>query len=524
MVLKDRIKDLFKNYSLCNDGCKYEGIDLGNKTIICNCKVKSNISLEVINSTFQQLEDIHIDSNFALIKCFNLVFSFKNKEKNYGFWIFLFLILAQVPLLILFFKKGIRQIKEYIVNEMKEYGYIDVIKTEEKIVEEKTEEKSLNLNIKKRKKKRKASIKNNYPPKRKSSKLVDNSSIKNIKLSGRQIISNINSNEINYKDKENNNEDIMKNNKNNNNIKRKIKIKKRKSIKIIINNAINSVQTQAIDKDNNNEEKEAKGNTFNINLININLNNIKEYTPQSSLHILNNYIFEEAIKYDMRSILAIFYIFLLSKQAICHAFLYRSPLELFPLRFCLLIFITSCDLALNAFFYLDDKISNKYKYAQNLFLFTFNSNITIILLSTLIGFVFMTLWTNLGNSSNELRNVFRSEEEKIQKDKKYIITKERKIEIMGKIERILKIYKIKVIILLSGEISLMLFFWYYVTAFCHVYQSTQISWILDSFLSMLTRLFIIVFLSLLFAKLYRLSVESNVECIYKFVLFFYCFG
>ena len=71
---------------------------------------------------------------------------------------------------------------------------------------------------------------------------------------------------------------------------------------------------------------------------------------------------------------------------------------------------------------------------------------------------------------------------------------------------------------------LMLFFWYYVTAFCHVYSSTQTSWLLDSFLSMLSRLIIIILLSLGFAKLYRISIESNFYCIYKFVLFFYCFG
>ena len=67
VTLKDRIKDLYKNYSLCNDGCKYEGIDSDNKTIICNCKVKSNISLEVINSTLKKIDEIQVDSNFALI-------------------------------------------------------------------------------------------------------------------------------------------------------------------------------------------------------------------------------------------------------------------------------------------------------------------------------------------------------------------------------------------------------------------------------------------------------------------------
>ena len=272
------------------------------------------------------------------------------------------------------------------------------------------------------------------------------------------------------------------------------------------------------------EIKEKGNNIFNFNLININLNNIKEYTPNNSLHILNNYNFEEAIQYDMRSILAIFYIFLLSKQAIFHAFLYRSPLELYPLRFCLLIFIMSSDLALNAFFYFDDKISEKYKYAKNLFLFTFNSNITIILLSTFIGFVFMTLFTNLGNSINNIRNIFKNEEQKILKDKKYIVNEQRKKEILDEINKIIKKHKIKVIILISIESLFILFFWYYVTAFCHVYSRTQLSWLLDSFLSILSRLIIELLLSLGFAKLYRISIESNVQCIYKFVLFFYCFA
>ena len=277
-----------------------------------------------------------------------------------------------------------------------------------------------------------------------------------------------------------------------------------------------------------NERKELnnkKGNTIvDFRLININLNNIKKYTPQKSLLILNNYTFEEAIEYDMRSICAIFFIFLLSKEPACHAFLYRSPLELFSLRLCFLIFIISNDLALNAFFYFNDNISEKYKYARNLFLFTFSNNITIILLSTLVGFIFMTLFTNLSNSVNSIRDIFRKEEEKLKKDKKYEVTKKRKEEILDEIKKILNKHKIKVIILIIIEVSLMIFFWYYVTAFCHVYPSTQTSWLLDSFLSILSRIIIISLISLGFAKLYRISIESRAHCIYKFVLFFYSFG
>ena len=129
-------------------------------------------------------------------------------------------------------------------------------------------------------------------------------------------------------------------------------------------------------------------------------------------------------------------------------------------------------MALNAFFYLDDKISKRYKYTKNLFLFTFNNNITIILLSTFIGFVFLTLFTNLSNLTNKIRNVFRKEEEKIKKDKKYIVTNKSKKEVIKEIGNILKKQKIKIIILITFEVSLILFFWYYVTAFCHIYSKT----------------------------------------------------
>ena len=162
-------------------------------------------------------------------------------------------------------------------------------------------------------------------------------------------------------------------------------------------------------------------------MITINLNLKNKIVLNKSRYILNNYNYEEAIKYDMRGTCEIFYIFLLSKQPIFHAFLFRSPLELFPLRLCLLIFIISSDLALNAIFYLDDKISEKYQYAKGLFLFAFSNNITIILLSTLIGFFFMTIFTNLSNATYNIREVFKKEELKLKKKRSImLLIKEKK--------------------------------------------------------------------------------------------------
>ena len=239
--------------------------------------------------------------------------------------------------------------------------------------------------------------------------------------------------------------------------------------------------------------------------------------------ILNIYTFKEAITSDFRPICKIFYIYLLTKQSIFHAFLYKSPIVVFPLRFILLIFIISSDFALNSIFYFDDKISEKYRYTHNLFIFALNKNITVILLSTFIGFVLLTLFAKLSNSTNAIREVFKKEEEKMKSNKKYNVTDERKREILKEIEKILKIYKIKVFIFIFIELVLMLFFWYYVTIFCHVYRTTQKSWLLDSFLTMLSRIIIDCLLCLGFAKLYRMAVESNIHCLYKLSLFFYSF-
>ena len=275
---------------------------------------------------------------------------------------------------------------------------------------------------------------------------------------------------------------------------------------------------------NMNNQNEKENNIINFSIINININNFKERQPQDSNQTLRNYTFEEAIIYDRRSILKIFYIYLLWKQIIFHTFLQKSPLELFSLRLCLFIFTFSLDLALNSLFYFNDNISKKYHYAKNLFLFTFSNNYTIILLSTLASFIFIPLIIKLSNSTNEIRNVFRNEEEKLKKNKKYKIGEKRKKEIFLEIEKILKKFKIKIIFLLVIEIILILFFWYFVTAFCHVYTYTQKSWLLDSFLSILSRFVIELLFALFFAKLYIVAVESNCYSFYRILLFIYDFS
>ena len=492
LILEDRIKDLYQDFTLCEEGCYFDKIDINSMLISCQCNIKENITIEIKEINDEKAVEKITSLNFEIIKCYNLAFSFKGKMKNYGFWILSILFLFYFIFLINYSCNGIKPIKDYIFNEMIKYGYMNKKssiqkkfgsngKRNVKFLETKNSMKTSNKPINPPKKKKDFDSMTTYKKtnyKRmltsKSNKIINNIQITN-QISNKTLLS------------------CKKRNKNNNNIKNN---KKNKSIK-----------------------------NLDLNLISINLNNLsqREVSPKESNITLYNYTMKEAFKYDRRNILVIFYIYLLSKEAFFHAFFYKSPLVLFPLRFCLLLFIISSDLALNAFFYFNDNISRKYRNTKNIFIFTLSNNMTVILLSTLITFIFLTLFTNLSNTTKDLRDIFKNEENKIRKNKNYQVTQTQKDKIKKNVENILSKYKCKIFFLFLIEIILMLFFWYYTVVFCHVFSGTQISWLINSALSMLSRIIIDVLLCLLFSKLYRIGVRANYACIYKISLFFYGF-
>ena len=128
------------------------------------------------------------------------------------------------------------------------------------------------------------------------------------------------------------------------------------------------------------------------------------------------------------------------------------------------------------------------------------------------------------NIKNALFDFFIKEEEKMRKNKKYKVDEKRKKDIFKEIEKIFRRLKIKIAVLIIIQITLMMFFWYYITAFCHVYKSTQRSWLWDSFLSIISRMVIEFLFAMLFAKLYLISIQSNIYTIYRIVMFIYDFS
>jgi hypothetical protein len=271
-----------------------------------------------------------------------------------------------------------------------------------------------------------------------------------------------------------------------------------------------------------NQEKNWPGYYF---LIQINANNSLNDKPPESKYILDNYNYEQAIKYDKRNFLRILFICLLTKENILNTFFFYSPLELQPLRLSIFIFTYSCDFALNALFYSNQNISDKYHYnGDSLYLFIFVNNMTITVFSTVFSYLLVKSLNYLTNSKESIEQLFRKEEELMRENKNYKVNNNKKKKIYINLLKIYKYMKFKIACFIIIEFVIMVFFFYYITAFCEVYKETQKSWIYDSFISFLLSIPFELLESFFITTLYTLSIKYRFKMIYKIVLFLYNLG
>ena len=520
LILKDRVSDIYQNYSLCDNGCEYEQIDIQNMSVTCSCNIKTEINTEVSPPVFGEIvEDTFKDSNFGVIRCYNLVFSLDNKLHNIGFLILLLFVLAHIICFIIYFISGINSIVIFVQKEMEKNNYI----------------------IRKSNPKKKKNIrKKNIPENNSNSKNDFNSTLLIYQHKKNKII-------------QKNNKETKKNNKISKKDKTKssnIKAKARNNQPIFIfnykfdnnyyNSKFNSSKKHLNYNDklkSNNRKKTVKYNQpiskMNkelkfpgyYNLIQINANNSIKNKPPESKFILDNYDYEEAIKYDKRDFWRIYFICLLSKENILNTFFFKSPLEIQSIRLSIFIFSYSCDFALNAVFYLNQNISDKYHYeGDSLYIFTIVNNMTISVFSTIFSYLLVKSLNILTNSKESIEILFRKEEKKMRKNKEYKVNKNAIKNIYTNLLKVYKNMKIKIIFYIIIEFLLMIFFLYFVTAFCEVYKDTQLSWLYDSFISFILSIPIELLISFVISLLYIVSIRMKIKFLYNFVLFLYGLG
>ena len=515
IILKDRTLCVYQNFSKCDENCEYEKIDLDSLIITCKCSIKTEVESEIKQLRFDTiLLDLITNSSFGVVKCYNLVFNYSKKE-NIGFYIFTLLICLHIPLYIHYYRKNINQINRYIISEMKKYFYINNINNPNK------KKQSKKINGVKYK-----IYKTNFPQNNEKQKNLSSSNynisianIKNIDTPKNKLVCKSKRNSLKYINIYNKQKNKRDNKKKQNTfiyteVKKVNKKSKKNKTKLIKSKSSDSIIEEKI---NNNKNIYC--------LIQIDANNSFNKEPPNSKIILDNYSYEEAIKYEKRSFWSIYYIVLITKENILNIILLNSPLELTSLRLCIIIFIYSCDLSLNTLFYFNDNISEKFHYdGNNLFLFTLFNNISISIISTSLSLGLVIFLQYLTNSKEDIEDLFRTEEKKMREDNNYNVSKKRGKEILITIFEINKKLKIKIIFFFIIEMLLMLFFYYFVTAFCEVYKETQISWITDSVVSFIIGFPIEFLFSLLISVLYIISVEKKFKWLYNFTMFLYHLG
>ena len=230
-------------------------------------------------------------------------------------------------------------------------------------------------------------------------------------------------------------------------------------------------------------------NKFNVNII-------KLSKTDSDIQALD---YEEALIFDKRSFLRIYWGFLVDSQIILGTFFTDNNLDLFVIKLSFLVFTFQISFFLNALFYTDEYISDAY---HNGGVLDFFSGLPKSIYSFFATLITTNILKMLSSSKNELMRVIRRNG-RFHNYMNIINVK------LAKLQKKLIIYFILVFLLES-------FFLYYVTTFCAVYRYSQKYWFigcLESFgMDSLVALIICIFLTL-----FRyISIKKRIKFLYIF--------
>ena len=538
VILEDRIKDLYKKYYVCEEGCYFEDID--ENYVYCQCKIKQNISSASRKIEFEDEVPTYYPKAIEVFKCFFLVFSSDDKINNIGFYLFTFMLGSHIPIWCYYISTGVKPMEDYITGEMTKFGYIKKRKKNNIIKIKRNNKGRRSVKIKKKKisdinignvEKKKDDNKNKItssPPKNKNKN--DNEEKDEKKVNKRKLNRN---NSLAF-----GTSFVIKNNDKKQKKKKSLKYhhsidsNKSDNSKNIIKNSSSSksvpenfMDTQIKEEEfyYGGESKPKNYDDFNFITIYVSQTENKKNNEnrKESKKTLNNYSYEEAIKLDKRSFCQIIYIFLISKDIVFHTFLLGSPFESISVLATNLIFTVSNDLFFNCILYTNVSISKRFKTKMSIFSFTFKYNMGYIISATIIVYVIIFFIGSMLNLSTKIVEMFKKEEKRIKNDKNYVVKEERKDEIEQEIKKILETQSKKNIAFFIIEILFMLIYWYYVTAFCHVFTNTQTTLILDTFFSIVFRFVINCLLCIVLSIVYKYAVTNKSETVYEIIMFIY---
>ena len=528
------------------------------------------------NMFFSSFYDVLKYSNILILKCYNLFFSSKGQTKNYGSILMIGFFITFTIINLFFFKKGISKLEIYeaklIFNNSPNNIEENNNNNEDKSIKSKINissmppkrkqvDKDIQLKIGNNDTSSENRIKNenNENKYNQNNTLNDNHSdtnngfqkiekknqsktpnqfmlrpgtksktLGNLNLKKRKKINDNNNKDnmiriINNKNDNNNlniiNDNINENVNNNNFISSNNNINLSNSFNTNINdNNSNNINNNIINNNINNNSNHIINNHININnkvqniIIFEHKNNEKNKQENRILNCcikgnnfhdfeLNELEYYKAVRLDHRTFIQYYWQLLRREHIIIFTFFVKDDFNIFYIKLSLFIFRIVIDFGLNVLFFIDDSMNKIYlDYGK----YNFLAQIPQIIYSTLLTEILDILLRYLCLTEKDMYL--------IQKYSK----KMNKSYYKKKIFKIFNYIKIKLICYFVFSFFLMIFFWYFVCAFCAVYKNTQSFLLKDFFLSYFLSLLYPIALYILPASLRILSLKDKKKRLYIF--------
>ena len=552
IILKDRRADIYKNATFCKKGCLYTGMNYELMTANCICDSsllqsssnnnetnKENEINEEDNNTFKALTKSFIsnlfDFNFDVFKCYNLVFNIKIIYNNIGFYCMSAMLVLQIICLFIVLIRGLYPLKIFMLifnsynpkisfppknnNNNSNINALNNNK-ENKIIE--IDNKKIKFRIKKMREKKQVNLNddNKYIKSNNKTKYIkkcSNNFIKNKRIKiphleeieeekydnniNKIIVANNFSPTINFKNfifNKNKVKQLLHINKKDAKFKKKNKeiflelskdksklytIKSHKKLFFHNRKKLNLNNMETIEEKNKNKIMQ--------------INNKDLIILSKSDDNLQDMSYEQAILYDKRTYLRIYWAFLVDKQIILLTFCKKNYFNLFAIKLSFLVCTFQISFFLNAFFYTDEYISNAY---HNDGVLDFFSGLPKSIYSLLATMLITNLLTILSNSKSELVNLIRQK----RNNKNYIYIVNIKLK---KIRNKLIMYFILAFLL--GTLFL-----YYVCSFCSVYRYSQKYWFIGCLESFCMDFLVAVIVCIFLALFRYIAIKRHLKCLY----------
>jgi len=175
---------------------------------------------------------------------------------------------------------------------------------------------------------------------------------------------------------------------------------------------------------------------------------------------LNNLEYEDALILDQRNFWQIYWSLLKRENILLFTFYFHNDYNLYYVKNARFIFLLATDMAMNVFFFADETMNKLYlSYGE----YDFVQQIPQIVYSKLTSIILETFLCYLSLTDKHYYQI-------------KALTKSDKVEIF----KIIKCTRIKLVIFFVFTFIIFLFYLYLVTAFCAVYENTEIVYIKDS--------------------------------------------